>query len=848
MVCACGCASVTRIRLDPDAPGRERAVMRADRIRLDPDAPGRERAVMRADRIRLHGSIDRITEESDEYRKLMDMARTEDAGRFAAIVARIIEMGAAGLCTAEDVRRELGAARMALRAASGSHNPEDLRRIGELEAEVRRLKSMLKYYETPNSRRGMPPLSNHVLKKFDEEIIASCCSPKPPASRGPAMDHPGASHDLHPEKTLRYRAARRCPVCLHPRLVRLGKTVSKIFVEWDDADGRTHVYQLRLPLAWCVRCRSEVRPANAPDIEGTCFGPALISKFIILYALGATDRKLAEQLEGLLNASFCPSTIMNARMAAARVLEPFMKHLEKLIVAKGWAHFDETTMRMFGKQGYLWVVAVACAAMVVARPSRGMSIFDEELAFARHLVGVVDGYKLYEIILDEIQRCWRHVINNFKKAAATADDPVVRAAYGDFCGLYERIKGMDTAPKEVRDAIVEDALAIARRLPEGHPSRTEIENAGANLVTFLMFKDMPPTNNPVEGDIRGDPVAQRNVRYQLRTEEGARAFSVIVSFILTCKKQGVRLDKAFVALAGGADPADLFKVGQVAPNRWGGPKKAPRRGKGPLDGLARAAAEAAEPEPEPVAAKPEPVAAETEPEPEPEPEPEIEAVVAEPEPKPEPEPEPEPEIEAVAAKPEPEPEIEAVAAEPEIEAVAAEPEPEPEPEIEAVAAKPEPEPEIEAVAAKPEPEPEIEAVAAKPEPVAAKPEPNAEPDAPASAPAPPAGPPMALPSSRAAAAPRPRRKRRQAAARTAGISLLGTKARQGRRMPHCQAAPRPRRPPKPPPRIRLRIRSSRRPRNGHIPIRPSVPPPCASDDPKVRVHPTEGTGSDKPSY
>ncbi len=839
VVCACGCASVTRIRLDPDAPGRERAVMRADRIRL-------------------YDIIDRITEESDEYRKLMDMARTEDASRFAAIVARIIEMGAAGLCTVEDVRRELGAARMALRAASGSHNPEDLRRIGELEAEVRRLKSMLKYYETPNSRRGMPPLSNHVLKKFDEEIIASCCSPKPPASRGPAMDHPGASHDLHPEKTLRYRAARRCPVCLHPRLVRLGKTVSKIFVEWDDADGRPHVYQLRLPIAWCVRCRSEVRPANAPDIEGTCFGPALISKFIILYALGATDRKLAEQLEGLLNASFCPSTIMNARMAAARVLEPFMKHLEKLIVAKGWAHFDETTMRMFGKQGYLWVVAVACAAMVVARPSRGMSIFDEELAFARHLVGVVDGYKLYEIILGEIQRCWRHVINNFKKAAATADDPVVRAAYGDFCGLYERIKGMDTAPKEVRDAIVEEALAIARRLPEGHPSRTEIENAGANLVTFLMFKDMPPTNNPVEGDIRGDPVAQRNVRYQLRTEEGARAFSVIVSFILTCKKQGVRLDKAFIALAGGADPADLFKVGQVAPNRWGGPKKAPRRGKGPLDGLARAAAEAAEPEPEPesvaaepepepVAAEPEPVAAK--PEPEPEPEPEIEAVAA----KPEPEPEPEPEIEAVAAKPEPEPEIEVVAAEPEIEAVAAKPEPEPEPEIEAVAAKPEPEPEIEAVAAKPEPEPvaaKPEPVAAKPEPepVAAKPEPKAEPEAPASAPAPPAGPPMPIPSSRAAAAPRPRRKRRPAAARAAGIRRRGTKARQGRRMPHRQAAPRPRRPPKPPPRIRLRIRSSRRPRNGHIPIRPSVPPPCVADDPKVRVHPTEGTGSDKPSY
>ena len=59
---------------------------------------------MRADRIRLHVIIDRITEESAECRMLMDMARTEDAGRFEAIVARIIEMGAAGLCTSEDVR------------------------------------------------------------------------------------------------------------------------------------------------------------------------------------------------------------------------------------------------------------------------------------------------------------------------------------------------------------------------------------------------------------------------------------------------------------------------------------------------------------------------------------------------------------------------------------------------------------------------------------------------------------------------------------------------------------------------------------------------------------------------
>ncbi len=170
-----------------------------------------------------------------------------------------------------------------------------------------------------------------------------------------------------------------------------------------------------------------------------------------------------------------------------------------------------------------------------------------------------------------------------------SDDPAVKLAYHEFCSLYERVSGMDTAPEE-RDSIVQRALDIAGRLPEGHPSRVEIENAAKNLVTFLMFKDMPPTNNPGESDVRRVPVSQRNVRYQLRTVEGARVFSVILSFILTCDKQGIPLDEAFVALARGADPADIFKVGQVAPTRWGGVGKPARPGRAPSTARCRPSA------------------------------------------------------------------------------------------------------------------------------------------------------------------------------------------------------------------------------------------------------------------
>ena len=91
---------------------------------------GRAWAHARAEFARLHGIVDRVTEEQAQYKMQSDMAGTGDAGRFAAIAARILEKGADGLRTLEDVSSKLGAVRLAPKAASGARNPEDIGRIG----------------------------------------------------------------------------------------------------------------------------------------------------------------------------------------------------------------------------------------------------------------------------------------------------------------------------------------------------------------------------------------------------------------------------------------------------------------------------------------------------------------------------------------------------------------------------------------------------------------------------------------------------------------------------------------------------------------------------------------------
>ena len=377
------------------------------RIRQEPDAHGREKALLRAELARLHGDLDRIGEEYEEFKVRVDMARTADAGRFAEFAAQILEKGIEGMSTVKEMLGELGSIRQQAAAAAvpgggcrcccccgggGGGDPEQAALICEMEAGVSKLEKALRYYDTANSRRGMPSLYDKEVKKFDQATAEACGRPVPEARRGPPMGHPGASHSLKPEKTIECPAPCSCPDCgadITDSYVRV-QPESKTFVTLG-ADDTVHTYQLRVGYAWCQRCSRWARSADAPDVRGTCYSPALLAKLLILYSLAATDRKVSQRLPALFGFTGCPSALPSARKAIARVLEPFMKHLETLLTSEGWGHFDETTMRMFGKQGYLWLLTVACAAMVVARPSRGKKIFDEELAFARHLVGVVDG-------------------------------------------------------------------------------------------------------------------------------------------------------------------------------------------------------------------------------------------------------------------------------------------------------------------------------------------------------------------------------------------------------------------------------------------------------------------------
>ena len=219
------------------------------RIRLDPDAHGREKALLRAEAAKAIGWAKRVEEAFDDYKNRAEIGRTRDTDRFADVIIGLMKALAEIQRESDDMRRELEAVRWQIDGIKGVHNPDDLALIAEHRALIVELEKKVDYYESPNSRRGMPSLYEKAAKQFDKELAESCGRPLPDASLGPPMSHAGASHGIKPEKTVRY------PItdCLHcessAHAWPAGRPESKLFIEIGE-DGHFHAQQIVVHSVW----------------------------------------------------------------------------------------------------------------------------------------------------------------------------------------------------------------------------------------------------------------------------------------------------------------------------------------------------------------------------------------------------------------------------------------------------------------------------------------------------------------------------------------------------------------------------------------------------------------------
>ena len=361
--------------------------------------------------------------------------------------------------------------------------------------------------------------------------------------RGPPAGHAGISHGNKAERTVTLHV-RKCTACGCRRLSHVSPLIKTVCDFAGDRIMRIECIAYVIERAACKKC-GVISAANPPTIPGTSLGPMALGFVEEYYARRSTDETISYYFDALYGFKISPNAIWNARKALKSLLTPAYRQILDRIAKATFVQFDESSFKMNGKRGYVWLVTTEDATYLVAAPSRAAIILDTYFGKLLDMPIVSDGYVVYNAFPVK-QRCWVHILRKAEKYAIRKGGNYL-SCYRRLLAIYKKIKDMKSAScaecLDLERVVLEIASAYEnaeqKKEHDGCKFMVTLEGAAPYLFTFLRYPGMPPHNNAAELEIRDTVVLHRNVRHQLSEPEGREVFSVLISVARTCHKQGI---------------------------------------------------------------------------------------------------------------------------------------------------------------------------------------------------------------------------------------------------------------------------------------------------------------------
>ena len=270
------------------------------------------------------------------------------------------------------------------------------------------------------------------------------------------------------------------------------------------------------------------------------YGPNIQSITVLLKNLTNSNAKIAQFFKELGAPSFSTAQVQHVADSFADKLAPIRENYLEELRKQSYVHADETTMRKDGKNGYIWGVFSKTIAIFSAQMSRARKHIETLLP---NYIGVIvrDGYNAYDNYLT--QRCWVHLLREFKTLAEQDDEIIVQYVRAKL--LYENLKILKERPAD-EDAIAKakwqlrDITTCLRTIKLGRKLATLIENGGDDWFTALYHPEVPLENNHAERELR-PIVLLRKVIGCYRNEKGQKWIDNVLSVLHTWKLQGKNL-------------------------------------------------------------------------------------------------------------------------------------------------------------------------------------------------------------------------------------------------------------------------------------------------------------------
>lgn len=384
-----------------------------------------------------------------------------------------------------------------------------------MEKEVKELKKRLAAYEnahTPYSRKVFKPRPKAAGKK-----------------RGRPSGLQGTTRPLpKPDRTIE-SAYKKCPKCKKGGLVWLGK--DERFVEELPKPRPVRITKFINNIYLCKCCNNEVVAMHRDCPDTGRFGANVLAETALMkFHERLTFRRIQEVLERRWNLVITPASVMGFTRRVSSALEAEHAKLIAKIRASDCVYADETSLRINGRNFWIWIFVAENAVLCVIRKSRSKKIVREILGDYKGVL-VCDGWKSYAQFGYTIQRCWAHLIREAKDAESTR-------LYELLCTLFADAKsGLQRAKAEER---LRSILSYRYKGEKSMKLLKKIRNGFDRWFTFLTYPYVEPTNNIAERALR-EHVVIRKIIGGLRSQKGARVHEVIMSCLATWKLLGLNL-------------------------------------------------------------------------------------------------------------------------------------------------------------------------------------------------------------------------------------------------------------------------------------------------------------------
>ena len=474
-------------------------------------------------------------------------------------------------------------------ALHGQRDPDMQRRqiealsehITRLKAQVEKLQAEVSQLHHRNFQLGRRNSELEALVTKDSHNSSRPPSTDPPwakrtkSLRRPSGRRPGAQvgHrgetlrlSEHPHRIIEHRP-RECRSC-HAPLVATQVVRHRRQQVWEVVPAKLKVTEHRLAVLRCPSCGKTTRAEFSGSVRsGVQYGPAVKARVLYLqqYQLLPYQRT-SEAMRDLFGCQLSAGTVANiVRQCAAALVETELK-IKRRLRRSPVIHADETGLRINQRLSYVHVASTAHLTHYAAANHRGQTAMDEINVLPRYRGTVVhDGhlaYKSYTRCRHAL--CGVHLLRELTYFEELSEETKAWAAplkelLLEMKGAVERVRaegGKQLAEDELRsltqsfDRLIADGLEAQPppELPEQVSKQARnlllrLERRREEVLRFLTDFAVPFDNNQAERDLRMVKLQQKTSGC-FRSEEGARRFCRIRSYVSTVRKQGRTVIKA----------------------------------------------------------------------------------------------------------------------------------------------------------------------------------------------------------------------------------------------------------------------------------------------------------------